>query len=47
MNLRVTILLSGASEAGEVTDYVSDGSDLAAVTEGEDDARGSSLSIPV
>jgi hypothetical protein len=37
----------GASEAEEVVDYVSGGSDLAVVTEGEDDARGFSLSIPV
>ncbi len=37
----------GASEAEEVAGYLSGGSDLAVVTEDEDDARGSSLSIPV
>jgi hypothetical protein len=37
----------GASEAEEVTGYLSGGSDLAVVTEDEDDARESSLTIPV
>jgi hypothetical protein len=37
----------GASEAEEVTGYLSGGSDLAVVTEDEDNARGSSSTIPV
>ncbi len=37
----------GASEAEEVAGYLSGSSDLAVVTEDEDDARGFSSNIPV
>ncbi len=43
----MTILLLGTSEAEEIVDYLSGGSDLAVVTEDEDEARRSTANVLV